>query len=199
MSQAPHLALNLSRSPLLPHVHVHTTSDDLISTLLTKRRLDYVHPYDAKRPTYTREYVSGYHYSNPYMNDSNSLSSFAYSSASSLESTFSLDSGGSTPHAIQDSTSTNTITDKPLPCLPSDVCMLVIPPQAVIQFLDLLDQLDADVASEVARVKDGIKEAHTTLDLYKDERVQREKQGREKRAREKRETKEIGSDFWLGV
>lgn len=77
--------------------------------------------------------------------------------------------------------------------------MLVIPPQAVIQFLDLLDQLDADVASEVARVKDGIKEAHTTLDLYKDERVQREKQGREKRAREKRETKEIGSDFWLGV
>lgn len=71
--------------------------------------------------------------------------------------------------------------------------------QMVIALLNMLDQLDADVAMQVARVKDSITEAHDCIDEFKQERLRRQMSQEERRQKERKETKEIGSDFWLGV
>ncbi|KAF4567695.1 hypothetical protein EYR40_006699 [Pleurotus pulmonarius] len=71
--------------------------------------------------------------------------------------------------------------------------------QMVIALLNMLDQFDADVAMQVARVKDSIAEAHECIDEYKQERLRRQTSREERWQKERKETKEIGSDFWLGV
>ncbi len=71
--------------------------------------------------------------------------------------------------------------------------------QMVIALLNMLDQFDADVAMQVARVKDTIAEAHECIDEFKQERLRRQTSREERRQKERKETKEIGSDFWLGV
>lgn len=71
--------------------------------------------------------------------------------------------------------------------------------QLVIALLNMLDQFDADVAMQVARVKDSIAEAHECIGGYKQERMRRQASQEERRRKERKETKEIGSDFWLGV
>ncbi|KAJ8522704.1 hypothetical protein ONZ45_g747 [Pleurotus djamor] len=71
--------------------------------------------------------------------------------------------------------------------------------QGVIALLNLLDSFDADVAMQVARVKDGVKEAREAIQEYRQERQARETLKQERLKEEKLATKEIGGDFWLGV
>jgi hypothetical protein len=59
--------------------------------------------------------------------------------------------------------------------------------------------MDDDVASEVHRVEEGIKEAYLLVEECKGERQMRENEWKKRQEREKTETKEADSDFWLGV
>jgi len=162
-----------------------TPVDDLLA-LLTKRKLSLnAYPDSSKRSPY--DHPSGA--------DLTSLSSFTSNessdSASSSSSSSLLDST-SIPFS-RSSPSTSTHTHKPLPSLPHPH-RPPIPPHAIITFLDLLDAHDADVTLQVARVKEGIKEAYTVADVYRAERGEREEWEKARREREKKETNEVGSD-----
>ncbi|KAK0241937.1 hypothetical protein EDD85DRAFT_820921 [Armillaria nabsnona] len=88
--------------------------------------------------------------------------------------------------------------EKPLPALPLS-CSPRIPPHEIISFLDLMEALDADVDIQVSRIKEHIDEVRKLVLAYKEERETRQEQTRKDRELVKSQTKEIGSDFWLGV
>ncbi|PBK91329.1 hypothetical protein ARMGADRAFT_1013783 [Armillaria gallica] len=88
--------------------------------------------------------------------------------------------------------------EKPLPALPLS-CSPRIPPHEIISFLDLMEALDADVDIQVLRIKEHIDEARKLVLAYKEERETKQEQTRKDRELVKSQTKEIGSDFWLGV
>lgn len=151
MSQPPHLSLCLSSSPLLSDSHLPFVSRDL-EFFLAKRNLNLLRV--------------------PAASDLYTLSSFTTSN-SSTSSTASFSSWSTLPTiGISPSDS------KPLPSLPNTE---PISPQAIISFLDLLAVLDAEVAYEVARVTDHIKEARVMIDTYKSECAERKGRIRETR------------------
>lgn len=175
MRPIPQISLNISRSPLLSSNASHPPESQAHLSILFARQVPKNGGgYDSV------ESLAGL----------GSLSSFTSSIASS--------SLGSTSH---DGLSTKfvNLSNKPLPSLPCSGSATRIPPHAIISLLDLLDEFDVDVEVHVARVKEGIKEVYEMVDDCKAER--RKNLERERKLREivKRETKEIGSDFWLGV
>ncbi|KAF8891662.1 hypothetical protein BD779DRAFT_138864 [Infundibulicybe gibba] len=85
---------------------------------------------------------------------------------------------------------------KPLPALPSQP---PIPPHAIISILNILDAFDKYTACETARVNCNIRDVYDSIKMYKTECQARLDHAQKKQEREKRETKEIDSDFWLGV
>lgn len=185
MSGAPRLALNISRSPLLPGLSLSlhdttktpSTADDLIYLLLTKRTL--ANDHHAPIPTTSQHSLLYHTRLGPAF-----LSSFA--SSNSLQPS-------PPPSSLRSILTLAGITcDKPLPPLP-------ISSHAIISFLDLLDSFDADVESQTARVKENIQETHALVETCREERKSRRQDAREKRECEKKETKSIDSDFWLGV
>ncbi len=62
-----------------------------------------------------------------------------------------------------------------------------------------MEALDADVDIQVSRIKEHIDEARKLVLAYKEERETKQEQTRKDRELVKSQTKEIGSDFWLGV
>ncbi|KIY50181.1 hypothetical protein FISHEDRAFT_71796 [Fistulina hepatica ATCC 64428] len=81
-----------------------------------------------------------------------------------------------------------------------------LPPTAVIALLDLLDQCDRELTVEVARVLDSVRETREMIGGVRQRQAEnreldRIEHGRRLKEAEriKRETKEIDSDFWLGV
>ncbi|GBE81268.1 hypothetical protein SCP_0309950 [Sparassis crispa] len=85
--------------------------------------------------------------------------------------------------------------DKPLPSTPSPT----IPPKDIIRLLDVLEQMDNDIAGEVQRVKDHIREARALVGEFKAERRARSERVQERRDKQRQETKGVDDDFWLGV
>ncbi len=95
--------------------------------------------------------------------------------------------------------STNAVSSpsnrgKPLPSIP-------VPAKDVIALLDLLDRLDADMAIEVYRVKEGISELRDLIILRKEEKDKAIKEAKRRTLAIETdpETKLVDGDFWLNV
>ncbi|OBZ68130.1 hypothetical protein A0H81_11905 [Grifola frondosa] len=84
---------------------------------------------------------------------------------------------------------------KPLPTTPP----AAVSSRQVISLLNLLERMDDDVASEVQRVKDAIKEAGLMIEECREAQAARREVLLERQARERGETKGVDDDFWLGV
>ncbi|KAI0081872.1 hypothetical protein K474DRAFT_1768110 [Panus rudis PR-1116 ss-1] len=74
-----------------------------------------------------------------------------------------------------------------------------IPPKEIISLLELLDEMDDDVAKEVQRVRDSIKETHELIrQLAQAEKVRVDRL-KKRHDKQRRETKAIDDDFWLNA
>lgn len=98
------------------------------------------------------------------------------------------------------------VHDKPTQILPS----LCAPPRTkprlstaaskkLVEFIDFLDKIDRDMTAEIEHVKESIREAQEYVGEWRDERSARKAELLRKKERERRETKQLDSDFWLGV
>ena len=95
-----------------------------------------------------------------------------------------------------DSSYSNYASDPPTgPC---DSCH-DIPPQDVIDTLNLLEQVEQEVSHEVARIQDKIKEAKEMVETYRRERRARMKENAILVAEEERQTKRVDDELWLAV
>jgi len=83
------------------------------------------------------------------------------------------------------------------PTGPRDSCG-DIPPQDVIDTLNLLEQVEQEVSQEVARIQDKIKEAREMVETYRRERRARMKENAILVA-EERQTKRVDDELWLTV
>lgn len=171
MSEAPYLALHISHSPLLTDaipqtaylVQKETTATrDLISALLTRCTLNHVHLHQSPRNLPTQNDLQDSH--------------LGLSPSQSLLSIPCLPSQLPQPP---------TETNKPPPLLPH---AFPIPHHAIISLLNLLDSLNADVANEVTRVTQHIKETHSLIDIYKAERAEEHKRVLSRREQEIHDT-----------
>lgn len=177
MSEAPYLALHISRSPLLTDATFQTThlvqkettaTRDLISTLLTRCTLNHVHLHQSSRNLATQHDLQGSH--------------SELSPSRSLLSVPCLPSQLPQPPVEK---------NKPFPLLPH---AFPIPRHAIMSLLDLLDSLNADVANEVTRVTQHINETHSLIDVYKAERAEEHKRNLSKREREIHDTYPANND-----
>ncbi|KAI0305508.1 hypothetical protein B0F90DRAFT_1067029 [Multifurca ochricompacta] len=69
----------------------------------------------------------------------------------------------------------------------------------LIEFIDFLENIDRDMASEIQHVRESIKEARAYVGEWQEERSARRAELLKKKELEKRETKEPDSDLWLSV
>ncbi|KAI0256205.1 hypothetical protein BJV78DRAFT_445715 [Lactifluus subvellereus] len=69
----------------------------------------------------------------------------------------------------------------------------------LVEFVDFLDRIDRDMTAEVEHVKESIREAREYAGEWREERRARKVELLRKKEREKKETKQLDSDFWLGV
>jgi len=69
----------------------------------------------------------------------------------------------------------------------------------LVEFIDFLEKIDLDMATEIEHVKESIRETREYIEEWQEERSTREAALSKRREREKRETKLPDSDFWLGV
>jgi hypothetical protein len=69
----------------------------------------------------------------------------------------------------------------------------------LVEFIDFLEKIDRDMASEVEHVKESIKEAREYVGEWREERSMRCAELLKRREREGRVTKESGSDFELSI
>lgn len=173
MSKTPYLSLNISRSPLLADDTLQTctasnivpkettTTRDLISALLTKPAFDNARTHKSTGNLATQ-------------------SSSDLPSHSELSTSRSLLSVPCLPSQLL-----STETEKPLPLTPP---AFPITRHAIMSFLDLLDSLNADVASEVARVTRHIQETHSLIDVYKTERTEAQMRVLSRRERRPQDT-----------
>ena len=74
-----------------------------------------------------------------------------------------------------------------------------IPPQDIINTLNLLDQVEQEVSHEVARIQDKIKEAREMVETYRRERRARMKENATLVAEEERQTRRADDELWLAV
>jgi len=74
-----------------------------------------------------------------------------------------------------------------------------IPPQDVIDTLNLLDQVEQEVSHEVARIQDRIKEAREMVEAYRREKRARMKENAMLIAEEQRQTRAVDDELWLAV
>lgn len=74
-----------------------------------------------------------------------------------------------------------------------------IPPQDIIDTLNLLDQVEREVSHEIARVQDKIKEAREMVETYRRERRARMKENAALVAEEERQTRRADDELWLAV
>jgi len=74
-----------------------------------------------------------------------------------------------------------------------------IPPQDIIDTLNLLDKVEQEVSHEVARVQDKIKEAREMVETYRRERRARMKENATLIAEEERQTRRADDELWLAV
>lgn len=81
---------------------------------------------------------------------------------------------------------------------PRDSCN-DIPPQDVIDTLNLLEQVEQEVSHEVARIQDKIKEAREMVETYRRERRARVRENAILVAEEERQTKRVDDELWLAV
>lgn len=144
----PHLAVNISYSPLLPTIH----TEDLLFALLTKRTLT---SSTSQRLPYSLSPAA------------TSISSCASSASSSLSNSL----GEFHPPVAILHQANIVSADKPLPSLPASQSAAI--PQSIISLLNLLDCFDADVALQVARVNEGIREARLMVEAYRTKREER--------------------------
>lgn len=73
-----------------------------------------------------------------------------------------------------------------------------MPPQDIIDTLNLLEQAEQEVSLEVARIQDKIKEAREIVETYRRERRARMKENAALVA-EERETKGPDDELWFTV
>jgi len=74
-----------------------------------------------------------------------------------------------------------------------------IPPQDIIDTLNLLEQAEQEVSHEVARVEDGIKETRAMVEAYRREKQARMKENATLVAEEERRTRRADDELWLAV
>ena len=74
-----------------------------------------------------------------------------------------------------------------------------IPPQDVIDTLNILEQVEQNVFHEVVRIQDEIKETRTMVEAYRREKRARVKENAALVAEEERQTKRIDDELWLVV
>ncbi len=74
-----------------------------------------------------------------------------------------------------------------------------IPATAILALLNLLDEFDADVESNVHRVRNSIQEARRLLEECRMERVERLARARQRKEEVERETHAVDSEFWCSI
>ena len=74
-----------------------------------------------------------------------------------------------------------------------------IPPQDVIDTLNLLDQVEQEVSHGIARIQDKIKEAREMVETYRREKRARMKENATLIAEEQRQTRGADDELWLAV
>ena len=74
-----------------------------------------------------------------------------------------------------------------------------MPPQDIIDTLNLLEQAEQEVSLEVARIQDKIKEAREIVETYRRERRARMKENAALIAEEERETRGPDDELWFTV
>ena len=74
-----------------------------------------------------------------------------------------------------------------------------MPPQDIIDTLNLLEQAEQEVSHEVARIQDKLKEARAMVEAYRRERRTRMKENVTLAAEEGRQTKRADDEFWLAA
>jgi hypothetical protein len=74
-----------------------------------------------------------------------------------------------------------------------------IPPQDIIDTLNLLEQVEQEVSHEVARIQDKIKEARMMVEAYRREKRARMKENATLVAEEERQTRKADDELWLVV
>lgn len=129
-----------------------------------------------------------------------SLSPFLESVSPTIVLTPCMDDAPATSHSSQSKnkrqhkrkgTCPPRLPAKPLPALPSSP----IPPHQIIALLNLLEDMDKDVAHEVKRVKESIKEARLLLGDYREERRARSEQHKAREVPEAMGTGGVEVDF----
>ncbi|KAI0268608.1 hypothetical protein BC834DRAFT_841982 [Gloeopeniophorella convolvens] len=128
----------------------------------------------------------------------------ARSISSSTASSFTLHPCHSVPEItitrpLSESISKPSLRHSPPVSLPRKARLSPAASKKLVEFIDLLEKIDRDMAAEVQHVKESIKEARTYVDEWQEERRVCRAELLKKREREKRETKEPDSDFWLGI
>lgn len=74
-----------------------------------------------------------------------------------------------------------------------------IPPQGVIDTLNLLEQIEQEVSHEVSRVQDEIREAKEMVEAYRKEKRARIKENAMLVAEEEQQTRRADDELWLVV
>ena len=74
-----------------------------------------------------------------------------------------------------------------------------IPPQDIIDTLNLLDKVEQEVSHEVARIQDKIKEAREMVEAYRREKRVRMKENAMLVTEEERQTRRVDDELWLVV
>jgi ElaB/YqjD/DUF883 family membrane-anchored ribosome-binding protein len=74
-----------------------------------------------------------------------------------------------------------------------------IPPQDIVDTLNLLDQVEQEVSHEVTRIQGKIKETKKMVEAYRSEKRARMKENVTLVAEEERQTIKADDEFWLVV
>ncbi|KAJ3713315.1 hypothetical protein C8R42DRAFT_684781 [Lentinula raphanica] len=74
-----------------------------------------------------------------------------------------------------------------------------IPPTAILALLELLDIFDADAETQVAHVKENIKETLALVDICRAERAEKTARAHRKKEANERGTLAVDSEFWCSV